>query len=206
MWSIRTTPTFAIGQRAYLVHTHEGNLLWDCVALIDANTIDWARRQGGITAIAVSHPHYYATMVEWSGAFDNSPIWIHDDDRQWIVRSSDAVTYWTGDVQRLFGNLRLLRCGGHFRIIKHRNGPRDAPVKVSCLLVISRRFAWIGGGSRSWYSYPNWIPFDAETVNTITRVLHSVDFDCLYGAFGRHILENAKVNDWPIPRALSCRD
>jgi hypothetical protein len=29
------TPKFAIGQRALLVQTGEGNLLWDCISLID---------------------------------------------------------------------------------------------------------------------------------------------------------------------------
>jgi hypothetical protein len=82
VWWIHTTPAFAIGQRAYLVRTGEGNLLWDCVTLIDADTIDWAQQQGGIRAMAVSHPHYYSTMLQWSQAFGNCPIWIHEDDRQ----------------------------------------------------------------------------------------------------------------------------
>ena len=35
---IGTVPQFAIGQRALLVRTPQGNLLWDCIALIDAAT------------------------------------------------------------------------------------------------------------------------------------------------------------------------
>src|SRR5262249_19809611 len=33
--SIRSEPGFAIAQRALLVSTCEGNVLWDCVSLID---------------------------------------------------------------------------------------------------------------------------------------------------------------------------
>ncbi|MCA9920761.1 MAG: hypothetical protein KC421_00240, partial [Anaerolineales bacterium] len=36
---IGTHPGFAIGQRALLVQTPVGNLLWDCISLIDAPTI-----------------------------------------------------------------------------------------------------------------------------------------------------------------------
>lgn len=32
---IVTEPKFAIGQQAYLIETPHGNILWDCVALID---------------------------------------------------------------------------------------------------------------------------------------------------------------------------
>jgi DNA-directed RNA polymerase subunit RPC12/RpoP len=32
---IATTPDFAIGQRALLVRTAAGNVLWDCITLID---------------------------------------------------------------------------------------------------------------------------------------------------------------------------
>ncbi|MET0744291.1 MAG: MBL fold metallo-hydrolase, partial [Microvirga sp.] len=35
LFSIHTTPVFAIGQRAFLVRTPAGNILWDCIALID---------------------------------------------------------------------------------------------------------------------------------------------------------------------------
>jgi hypothetical protein len=33
-------PAFAIGQRALLVHTPNGNILWDCLSLIDAATVE----------------------------------------------------------------------------------------------------------------------------------------------------------------------
>ena len=36
---IGTTPKFAIGQRALLLCTPEGNILWDCISLIDDATV-----------------------------------------------------------------------------------------------------------------------------------------------------------------------
>ncbi len=55
---IGTQPDFAIAQRALLVQTQAGNILWDCVSLIDDATIAAVRALGGIAAIAISHPHY----------------------------------------------------------------------------------------------------------------------------------------------------
>ena len=67
---IGTEPSFAIGQRALLVRSAQGNVLWDCITLIDDATVSAVRELGGIRAIAISHPHYYSCVVEWSHAFD----------------------------------------------------------------------------------------------------------------------------------------
>src|SRR5262245_51327249 len=72
--SIRTVPRFAIGQHALLVETPDGNVLWDCVPLIDDATVAEIRRRGPVVAIAISHPHFYSTMVEWSRALGDIPI------------------------------------------------------------------------------------------------------------------------------------
>jgi hypothetical protein len=58
---IGTIPTFAIGERALLVQSPHGNILWDCMSLIDEETIAGIERLGALTAIAISHPHYYST-------------------------------------------------------------------------------------------------------------------------------------------------
>src|SRR5262245_61834919 len=62
---IGSDPRFAIGQRALLVQTAQGNLLWDCISMIDDATIAAVQALGGINAISISHPHYYSSMVEW---------------------------------------------------------------------------------------------------------------------------------------------
>src|SRR6266446_4564044 len=38
MIGIGTEPKFAIGQRALLVQTPAGNILWDCISLLDEQT------------------------------------------------------------------------------------------------------------------------------------------------------------------------
>ena len=44
---IGTEPAFAIGQRALLVESPAGNLLWDCISLIDSATVAAVQDRGG---------------------------------------------------------------------------------------------------------------------------------------------------------------
>lgn len=48
---IVTRPSFGIGQQAYLIETPHGNILWDCVALIDDETIAEIERRGALSAL-----------------------------------------------------------------------------------------------------------------------------------------------------------
>jgi hypothetical protein len=67
-------PHFAIGQRALFLRTPKGNVLWDCLPLLDEAVVEATKALGGISAIAISHPHYYSSMIEWSRAFGGVPI------------------------------------------------------------------------------------------------------------------------------------
>jgi hypothetical protein len=67
--SIVTVSPFGIGQQAFLVQTPAGNVLWDCISHLDEATIAAVCERGGIQGIAISHPHFYATCVEWSETF-----------------------------------------------------------------------------------------------------------------------------------------
>lgn len=129
---IGTTPKFAIGQRALLVQSPNGNVLWDCVSLIDDTTVEAVRRRGGLAAIAISHPHYYASMVEWSRAFGGVPIYLHAADRHWVLRPDPAIVSWEGESRRLHDGLTLVRCGGHFEGGPSSTGPPARGAEARC--------------------------------------------------------------------------
>src|SRR5215203_2475026 len=59
LFAIVTQPSFAIGQRAFLVRTPPGNILWDCLSVCDDATVAIINALGGLTGVAISHPHYY---------------------------------------------------------------------------------------------------------------------------------------------------
>lgn len=189
---IGTQPSFAIGQRALLVQTPQGNILWDCVSLLDERTVDAVQALGGISAIAISHPHFYSSMVEWARAFD-APIYLHTDDRQWVMRPDPAIEFWEGEIRPLGSGSTLVRLGGHFPggTILHWSagaGGRGALLSGDILQVVSdRRYVSF------MHSYPNLIPLHAQTVRRIVARLAPYQFDRIYGGWwGRVVASDAK--------------
>ena len=111
---IGTQPQFAIGQRALLIRTPNGNVLWDCISMLDAATVTLINGLGGLKAIAISHPHFYTTMGEWSRAFGGVPVHLHAADQRWIMRPDPCVKLWQGETLSLLPDVTLIRGGGHF--------------------------------------------------------------------------------------------
>ena len=91
LWQITTEPKFGIGQRTLLVQAPNGNVLWDCVSLVDEATISAIEALGGISALAMSHPHMFGSMVEWSHAFDKAPIYLQAAYKQWVPRPDPVI-------------------------------------------------------------------------------------------------------------------
>lgn len=185
---ISTHPSFAIGQRALLIQTPEGNLLWDCISLIDDPTIAAINALGGIRAIAISHPHFYASMIEWSRAFD-APIYLHEANRQWLMRPDPAVEFWQGETKPLWNDMTLIRSGGHFTGSTVLHWPAGAAGKGALftgdtLYVVSdRRYVSF------MYSYPNLIPLPAREVQRIAATVAPYSFDRLYSAWWDRVIK-----------------
>ncbi len=191
--SIESQPSFGIGQQAYLLQTPEGNVLWDCIALIDEETVDRVRALGGVRAIAISHPHYYTTMVEWSRTFENAPIHLHELDRDWVMRSDPSVQFWTGERLSLFGGVRLVRTGGHFDGFQVAHWAQGAEGKGVLLAGDQPQVCADPRWVSFMYSYPNYIPLGPKTVAEVVRILEPLEFDRLYGPFrGRVVKTDAK--------------
>ena len=89
------------------------NVLWDCVTLLDDATAAAVRAPRRAGAIAISHPHYYSSMVEWAHRFE-CPLLLHEADREWVMRPDESIEFWSGETLPLGGGLTLLRLGGHF--------------------------------------------------------------------------------------------
>ncbi|KAB8140368.1 MBL fold metallo-hydrolase [Chloroflexia bacterium SDU3-3] len=190
---IGSEPGFALGQRALLVQTPEGNVLWDCISLVDDATVAQIQALGGLKAIAISHPHYYASMVSWSEALGGVPIYLHADDRQWVMRPSEAVRFWEGETLQLVDGVTLIRCGGHFAgsaVLHWAAGAEGRGVLLTgdtIHIVQDRRFVSF------MRSYPNLIPLPASAVRRIVAKVEPFPFDRIYGAWWHlRILTEAK--------------
>ena len=182
-FSITTFPAFGIGQRAHLVRTPNGNILWDCISLCDAATVELIKGLGGIKGIAISHPHYYSSMVEWSEAFGEVPIHLHEADRKWIMRDDPAIKLWKGETKELLPGLTLICVGGHYPggVVLHWDkgaGGKGSLLSGDIVQVVqdnkSVSFMW---------SFPNFIPLSAPAVERIVRLLKPYAFDRVHGAF-----------------------
>jgi hypothetical protein len=186
---IGVEPAFAIGQRALLVRTPHGNVLWDCVSLLDETATRRIRDLGGIAAICMSHPHFYAANVEFADAFD-ARILIPRADQRWIQRPSPRVELFDEDAEPVPG-VTVARIGGHFDGAAVLHWPagsagRGALLTGDTITVVSDR-EWV---SFMW-SYPNLIPLDEATIRDIARRVERFDFDRVYGGWwGRVVLRD----------------
>jgi glyoxylase-like metal-dependent hydrolase (beta-lactamase superfamily II) len=111
---IGTEPKFAIGQRALHLRTPLGGVLWDCISMVDEATVQELQSLGGVRAIAISHPHYYSSMVEWGRALGGIPVYLHTADSHWVDRHDEAIVFWDGETREILPGVTLVRCGGHF--------------------------------------------------------------------------------------------
>ena len=187
LFEIHTHPGFGIGQRALLLRTSEGNILWDCIALLDDATEELIRALGGLRAVAVSHPHYYTCMQDWAGCFD-CPVYLHAADANWIMRPDPAIRHWDGETLEIAQGVTLLRLGGHFAGGSVLHWAKGAGARGALLSGdIVQVAADLSRVSFLW-SYPNMLPLSAAAVRRIAGTLARWKFERIYGAFpGRQV-------------------
>jgi glyoxylase-like metal-dependent hydrolase (beta-lactamase superfamily II) len=198
-------PSFAIGQRALLLREADGCVMWDCIPLATDEAVSYVRSLGGLKAIAVSHPHFYGAVADWSAAFGGAPIYLHADDRQWITRPYPSIVSWTGESRRLSDDIVLLRAGGHFEggtILHRRNGAEGKGAlftgDIATVAMDRRTVSFMR-------SFPNYIPLGAADLRRIDDVVAPLAFDRIYGAWwGRNIPEGGKAGfDLSVRRYLA---
>lgn len=193
LFSIATAPAFAIGQRALLLRHPAGNLLWDCISLLDPATEALIRALGGLAFIAISHPHYYAAMADWAAAFA-CPVHLHAADRQWVMGPAKTIRFWEGASLPLASGLTLVRAGGHFAggTVLHWEGGaggKGALLSGDILQVLPDR-----QHVSFMRSFPNHWPLSAPAVRRIAASLEGFSFDAIYGAFaGRDIATDGRT-------------
>lgn len=181
LMAIQTVPAFAINQRALLLQTPEGNVLWDCIALLDDATKAIVQALGGLSAIAISHPHYYTTMQDWAAAFD-APIYLHAADKEWVCRPSDYIRLWEDDALVLSSAITLVRGGGHFAggtMLHWASDDGQGVLFAGDIVQVTPGADYV---SFMW-SYPNMLPLSAIEVADVAERLAPWPFERIYGAF-----------------------
>lgn len=179
LYEIQITPTFGIGQRAFLVVSPTGNILWDCIPLMDRGIIDFIDKKGGLKAITISHPHYYSNMTEWADQFD-CPIILPETEKKFVVFPSDKIEYWNQDLLTFWDGIQLIRIGGHF--------PGSSVLRIPTMsskgVILCGDTFYLSLSMQHFsvmYSYPNRIPIALAEVRKIELIVESLSFDEIYG-------------------------
>jgi glyoxylase-like metal-dependent hydrolase (beta-lactamase superfamily II) len=194
LFGIATVPQVAIGQRALLIAQPGGGIMWDCTPLVSDAAIADISAKGGVRAMAISHPHFYSSMADWSERLGNVPIYLHEADRAWVMRPSASIRFWSGETLDLGQGITLIRCGGHFpgSAALHWQGGaggKGALFTGDTIMVVPDT-RWLS----FMYSYPNLIPLPAAEVTRIVNAVGSFAFDRIYGGWWDRVLpEDAKA-------------
>lgn len=187
--ALGVTPFFAIDQRALLLPTDAGNILWECVSLVTEKAVEAIKARGGADRIIISHPHFYSSMIEWSDALGGVPILLHAADREWVQRPHPAIEFWSGKEFSLSESVTLIRCGGHFEgstALHWASGPRPGGALFTgdaLQVVVDRRHVSF------MRSYPNLIPMRTSDVIAMRERLAKYEFEDVFGyTWGRNII------------------
>jgi len=191
LYELKITPAFAIGQRALLVLTPGGNILWDCIALLNEPIIELIKAKGGLKAIAFSHPHYYSNMNCWAETF-NCPVYIHQSDEQWIFNKGNHISLWEGVEKELWDGIKIVNMGGHFPGSCILHVPFLSPggaILLGDTFVVSLNKKHIS----AMYSYPNRVPLPLHEMRRLKKQMAHIPFDTMYGyAAGMNLHLNVK--------------
>jgi glyoxylase-like metal-dependent hydrolase (beta-lactamase superfamily II) len=125
IYTITTIPKFAIGQRAFFIKTPKGNILWDCVTLMDEPTQHFINANGGLKAIVISHPHFYSTHMYWARTF-NCKVHTAREDAKWLHFDTSRPEYQFLDkpTEVIVPGITAIKVGGHFpgSLVLHLDG------------------------------------------------------------------------------------
>jgi len=187
-------PSFAIGQRAFLIPHDGGLVMWECLSTVTEAALARIAATGGVKAIAISHPHFYSAMNEWSAALGGVPVYLHEADRQWVQAQTPAIRFWSGERLALSNTLELVHLPGHFAGsagLWWHDGPRPGGSLFpgdALQVAMDRRFTTF------MYSYPNAIPLGPAALARLEACTRDLAFEDVYGfSRGRQIIGNARA-------------
>ncbi|GKT88915.1 metallo-beta-lactamase family protein [Colletotrichum tofieldiae] len=197
--AIRTEPQVAIGQRAFLLRSPSGNLLWDCITYLDDETVRRINALGGVAAIVISHPHYFSTALHWAEAF-GCAVYVSTEDSEWLTRRGEAHVLWEGrEMEFLNREFLAVKVAGHFpgSSVLLWKSEKKLFVADSVMVVPSGVYhVDRPPGTASFafmWSYPNMIPLSPEAVHGIWKAVAALDFEDAHSAFaGRDARGDAK--------------
>ncbi|KAJ3497032.1 hypothetical protein NLG97_g2209 [Lecanicillium saksenae] len=193
---ITSQPEIGIGQRATLLQTRAGNILWDCITLLDDETMQHIRGRGGLRAIVISHPHFYSAHVQWARAF-RCPVFLAAADAEWTtMRSGHQVLATDVETEILDTGAKMIRVGGHFPGSMVLLYDRHAFIADTIMMTPAGFGNWKSDamgrprqrppGQNSFaflWSFPNRIPLGPDEIARMWSIIRNYEFDAAHGSF-----------------------
>ncbi|ATY60168.1 metallo-beta-lactamase domain [Cordyceps militaris] len=204
---IRTEPALGIGQRATLLATPAGNVLWDCLTFLDDETVQRIRDAGGLRAIVISHPHFYGAHVVWARAF-GCPVYTAAEDAAWATTASAHRQLLAGaETAILDTGVAAIKVGGHFPGSMVLLYDRHLFVADTFMLTLAgvgdyetdarrvqRESKPPGRNTFTFmWSYPNMIPLGPDELARMWAVMAQYRFAAAHGSFEGRDLEDTRV-------------
>ncbi|KAF3001933.1 hypothetical protein E8E13_006846 [Curvularia kusanoi] len=208
--STTTRKQLGIGERAILLQTPHGNVLWDLIAFLNQETVDFINEKGGLKAIVISHPHFYTTHLEWAAQF-KCPVYVAADDAEWLSREDrNGVRQPYKGAKEVLPGVTVVQCGGHFDGSSVLHWEKKLFI-ADTMMSVPSSFYNAGKPNKDplttsfsfMWSYPNMIPLPPAKIHTIWKALKPFDFDTTFGGFPgqnvtrpdlkKQVLESMKV-------------
>ncbi|KAF2750631.1 hypothetical protein M011DRAFT_395519 [Sporormia fimetaria CBS 119925] len=173
-----------IGQRAILLQTPNGNILWDCLSFLSPSTVSEIQEKGGLKAIVISHPHFWTTHLEWAKAFE-CPVYLAGWDEEWSCRADNEArrVLVRDEVTEIVPGVKVVRVGGHFEGSmclwwdgRGKDGESGLAPPESNQQPGTSRYTFM-------WSYPNMIPLAPAAIHKIWNALKPLEFTATYGGF-----------------------
>ena len=184
---IGVDPPVAIGQRALLVRTAEGNLLWDPPGYLDEAAVAAVADAGGLRAVTASHPHFYGSMASWSQAFD-ADVLVPAADAGWLTCPPERPPVTWSGTREILPGVTLVQCGGHFpgsSVVHWAEGAGGAGVLLSGDTI----FVTPGEDRVTFVrSAPNRLPLPERDVRRVVEAVRPYRFDRIYGGWWEPVL------------------
>jgi len=145
--------------------------------LLDDGTAELIKAAGGLRGIAVSHPHFHNSMVDWAHTF-GCPVFIHAANSPWVMGPDPSVHFWDGERVELAPGMTLIHCGGHFpgsSVLHHDRDGGELFTGDTLYVNPDHRNVTVT------YSFPNYIPVSAAEVRRVANAVAPFEVRRLYG-------------------------
>ncbi|KAG8623741.1 hypothetical protein KVT40_008717 [Elsinoe batatas] len=201
IYHITTTPKLGIGQRASLLLTPHGAIIWDLTPLLTPALLSFLRSHGPILALIISHPHFYTTHLVWATLLD-CPVYLSAEDQAWLSRPDPTGRrrFLTQDKTEIIPGVTAIKTGGHFEgsLVLHWDGHlfvADSIMTTPAAGTPRPRPDGMGAYSFMW-SIPNMVPLGPEEVGRVWRAVKGVEFEATHGLMMGMDVRDAEVKRW----------